>query len=67
LDDLAAKTGLSATTIRRRLVLCDLCDEAQQALAAACSVRFKSGHLFAVWIQITAAFGALASVSRERG
>lgn len=32
LDNLAAKTGLSQSTIRRRLVLCDLCDEAQQAL-----------------------------------
>ena len=34
LDDLAAKTGLSATTIRRRLVLNDLCEEAKAALCA---------------------------------
>jgi ParB family chromosome partitioning protein len=33
LDDLAAKTGLSETTIRRRLVLNDLCEEAKEALA----------------------------------
>lgn len=32
LDDLAAKTGLSVTTIRRRLVLNDLCEEAKDAL-----------------------------------
>lgn len=35
LDDLAAKTGLSHTTIRRRLALNDLCKEAKEALAAA--------------------------------
>ncbi len=34
LDDLAAKTGLSPTTIKRRLVLNDLCEEAKDALAA---------------------------------
>jgi ParB/RepB/Spo0J family partition protein len=34
LDDLAAKTGLSPTTIRRRLVLNDLCKEAKAALKA---------------------------------
>jgi len=34
LDDLAARTGLSPTTIRRRLVLNDLCKEAKAALAA---------------------------------
>jgi ParB/RepB/Spo0J family partition protein len=34
LDDLAAKTGLSPTTIRRRLVLNDLCEEAKAALSA---------------------------------
>ncbi|WP_029029962.1 ParB/RepB/Spo0J family partition protein [Salinarimonas rosea] len=33
LDDLAAKTGLSVTTIRRRLVLNDLCGAAKDALA----------------------------------
>lgn len=33
LDDLAAKTGLSVTTLRRRLVLNDLCAEAKEALA----------------------------------
>jgi ParB family chromosome partitioning protein len=32
LADLAAKTGLSATTIRRRFVLNDLCGEAKEAL-----------------------------------
>ncbi|WP_266029763.1 ParB/RepB/Spo0J family partition protein [Brucella intermedia] len=32
LEDLAAKTGLSLTTIRRRLVLNDLCEEAKEAL-----------------------------------
>lgn len=32
LEDLAAKTGLSAKTIKRRLVLNDLCAEAQKAL-----------------------------------
>lgn len=35
LDDLAARTGLSPTTIRRRLVLNDLCDEAKTALVNA--------------------------------
>jgi ParB family chromosome partitioning protein len=34
LEDLAAKTGLSPTTIRRRLVLNDLCEEAKAALIA---------------------------------
>lgn len=34
LDDLAAKTGLSPTTIKRRLALNDLCDEAKEALAS---------------------------------
>ncbi len=34
LDDLAAKTGLSPTTIKRRLVLNDLCEEAKDALAS---------------------------------
>jgi ParB/RepB/Spo0J family partition protein len=34
LEGLAAKTGLSTTTIRRRLVLNDLCREAKEALAA---------------------------------
>lgn len=33
LDDLAAKTGLSPTTIRRRLVLNDLCEEVKAALS----------------------------------
>ncbi|MGF1611314.1 MAG: ParB/RepB/Spo0J family partition protein [Kiloniellales bacterium] len=33
LDDLAARTGLSVTTIRRRLVLNDLCKEVRAALA----------------------------------
>lgn len=35
LDDLAARTGLSPTTIRRRLALNELCDEAKAALVAA--------------------------------
>jgi len=35
LDDLAAKTGLSETTIRRRLALNELCSEAKVALGAA--------------------------------
>jgi ParB family chromosome partitioning protein len=34
LDDLAAKTGLSPTTIKRRLALNDLCDEAKKALSS---------------------------------
>lgn len=34
LDDLAAKTGLSSTTIRRRLALNTLCKEAKEALTA---------------------------------
>lgn len=34
LEDIAAQTGLSQTTIRRRLVLNDLCEEAKAALAA---------------------------------
>jgi ParB/RepB/Spo0J family partition protein len=34
LDDLAAKTGLSTATIRRRLVLTDLCKEAKEALSS---------------------------------
>lgn len=34
LDDLAAKTGMSPTTIKRRLVLNGLCDEAKAALSA---------------------------------
>jgi ParB family transcriptional regulator, chromosome partitioning protein len=33
LDDMAAKTGLSVSTIRRRLALNDLCDEARAALS----------------------------------
>lgn len=33
LADVAAQTGLSATTIRRRLAICDLCDEAKTLLA----------------------------------
>ena len=33
LDDLAAKTGLSPTTIKRRLALNELCDEAKEALS----------------------------------
>lgn len=34
LEDIAAQTGLSQTTIKRRVVLNDLCDEAKTALAA---------------------------------
>jgi len=34
LDDLCAKTGLSPATIKRRLVLNELCKEAKEALAA---------------------------------